>query len=122
MFPNTKTTASRANFFQRSPRVIKRVIAIGPTGSIQSKDAKSISTPTLSKITTKTSIPSSTPDFPNNKKDSIHVAFSPNEIWIEGDNPSYSIDSRHYGPIQQNQIEGKLLWRVWPLSKWGKVE
>ena len=36
------------------------------------------------------------------------------ECFALGDNRAHSTDSRHYGPVRLRQIEGKLLWRVWP--------
>jgi Signal peptidase, peptidase S26 len=38
-------------------------------------------------------------------------------VWVEGDNPLLSIDSRHYGPVPLELLEGKLLWRLWPLLR-----
>lgn len=35
-------------------------------------------------------------------------------VWVEGDNPLYSIDSRHYGPISMDSIVGKVVYRIWP--------
>ncbi|KYQ92777.1 hypothetical protein DLAC_05356 [Tieghemostelium lacteum] len=35
-------------------------------------------------------------------------------VWIEGDNPKTSFDSRHYGPVPIRLLEGKLLFRVYP--------
>lgn len=36
------------------------------------------------------------------------------KIWVEGDNPLYSVDSRHYGPISIDNIIGRVSYRVWP--------
>jgi signal peptidase I len=36
-------------------------------------------------------------------------------IWVEGDNPWNSSDSRDYGPVPANLIMGRVLFRVWPL-------
>jgi inner membrane protease subunit 1 len=36
-------------------------------------------------------------------------------VWLEGDNPSNSSDSRHYGPVPASLIVGRVLCRVWPL-------
>ena len=36
-------------------------------------------------------------------------------VWLEGDCPLFSIDSRHIGPIRVEWICGRLLLRVWPL-------
>ncbi|TSC86252.1 MAG: nickel-type superoxide dismutase maturation protease [Microgenomates group bacterium Gr01-1014_7] len=34
-----------------------------------------------------------------------------NKVWIEGDNWEESTDSRHFGPINADQIVGKLIYR-----------
>lgn len=36
-------------------------------------------------------------------------------IWLEGDNPWNSADSRNYGPVPAALIVGRVLLRVWPL-------
>ena len=38
-------------------------------------------------------------------------------IWVEGDNPWNSSDSRNYGPIPASLIVGRVVLRVWPLGK-----
>jgi len=38
-------------------------------------------------------------------------------LWVEGDNPLYSIDSRHYGPIPVSKIKGKCIFKLWPLYR-----
>jgi hypothetical protein len=38
-------------------------------------------------------------------------------VWLEGDNPLLSVDSRHYGPIPVAWLQGKLVWRIWPLLR-----
>ena len=38
-------------------------------------------------------------------------------VWLEGDNPLLSVDSRHYGPIPVVYLEGRLVWRLWPLLR-----
>lgn len=35
-------------------------------------------------------------------------------VWVEGDNPLFSVDSRHYGPISNDSILGKVVYRLWP--------
>lgn len=35
-------------------------------------------------------------------------------IWLEGDNPLYSIDSRHYGPIPIKFVRGRVVARLFP--------
>lgn len=38
-------------------------------------------------------------------------------VWIEGDCPPFSLDSRHFGPISTSWIRGRLLYRVWPMQR-----
>lgn len=38
-------------------------------------------------------------------------------VWLEGDCPPFSLDSRHYGPIPSSWIRGRLLLRIWPFQR-----
>ena len=38
-------------------------------------------------------------------------------IWVEGDNTINSNDSRHYGAIPASLIVGKVLFRLWPITR-----
>lgn len=40
-------------------------------------------------------------------------------ITLLGDNPTYSRDSREYGSVPAAMVEGRVVCRVWPLSKFG---
>jgi len=42
-------------------------------------------------------------------------------VWIEGDNKIQSFDSREYGPIPIQLIQGKAMIRIWPLSQLGRI-
>lgn len=42
--------------------------------------------------------------------------------WVAGDNQLHSRDSRDYGPIPLALINGKVTWRVWPLSQMQKLQ
>jgi len=77
------------------PRVMKRVMAIGKNNDF---DINSAAENTMNKTNT-----------------------PPDSIWIEGDNQDWSTDSRHYGPIKTERIEGKLIMRIWPLTKFGRL-
>jgi signal peptidase I len=35
-------------------------------------------------------------------------------LWVEGDNPLDSIDSRHYGPVPLSKFKGRIIYRLWP--------
>ena len=39
----------------------------------------------------------------------------PNHVWLEGDNPLQSTDSRHYGPVSEMCLRGRVLLRLWPI-------
>jgi hypothetical protein len=42
------------------------------------------------------------------------VRVPPGHVWIEGDNPFNSNDSRYYGPVPVDRIEGRAVARFWP--------
>lgn len=35
-------------------------------------------------------------------------------VWLQGDNPDESLDSREYGPVPKAMIRGRVLWKIWP--------
>ncbi len=45
-----------------------------------------------------------------------------NELFVMGDHRTVSSDSREFGPIDLKQVEGKVLYRVYPFSQWGKIK
>lgn len=52
----------------------------------------------------------------NSASNNTTLAVIPNgHVWLEGDNPANSSDSRYYGPIPMALIQGRVLFRVWPL-------
>lgn len=44
------------------------------------------------------------------------TVISDNFMWVEGDNPTWSIDSRTYGPVHNKLLRGKVISRLWPLN------
>ena len=44
------------------------------------------------------------------------------EYFVMGDNRLHSTDSRHCGPVTRLSMEGKTLWRVWPLVRRGNPQ
>lgn len=43
-------------------------------------------------------------------------------VWVEGDNTTHSTDSREYGPVPIDWIEGKVICQVWPFERISLVE
>ena len=43
------------------------------------------------------------------------AAVPPKHVWLEGDSPLHSSDSRHYGPVHLSALRGRLVTRIWPL-------
>ncbi|KAF0709456.1 hypothetical protein AaE_012875 [Aphanomyces astaci] len=41
-------------------------------------------------------------------------------VWLEGDNATASVDSRHYGPIPAALILGRASYKLWPLSEFAQ--
>lgn len=52
------------------------------------------------------------------------VSLGDDEYFVIGDNREDSLDSRYeeIGKINLNKIEGKAIFRIWPLSRFGRVE
>lgn len=44
------------------------------------------------------------------------------ELFVMGDNRIVSEDSRHFGPINIDQVEGKAVFRIFPFNEFGKIE
>jgi signal peptidase I len=41
------------------------------------------------------------------------------DVYVMGDNRTYSCDSRYWGPVSESTIVGKVDFRIWPLSRLG---
>ncbi len=52
----------------------------------------------------------------------LPVTVGKDELFVMGDNRKVSIDSRELGVIHKKQVEGKVIFRVYPLNKMGKVK
>lgn len=47
----------------------------------------------------------------------IDITLGPDQVFVCGDNRTDSLDSRAFGPIEANQIIGKLIVRVFPINE-----
>lgn len=50
------------------------------------------------------------------------VSLEDDEYFILGDNRLISKDSRYFGPIKENEIKGKIVFRLFPFTKIGTVQ
>ena len=41
----------------------------------------------------------------------------PDELWVEGDNPSRSTDSRQHGPVRRHHVKARVRLIYWPTSR-----
>ncbi|KAK4533828.1 hypothetical protein CCYA_CCYA19G4710 [Cyanidiococcus yangmingshanensis] len=49
------------------------------------------------------------------------IAIPQGHVWLEGDNPANSTDSRQYGPVPVSLIRGRVLYRILPLENAGHI-
>jgi len=45
----------------------------------------------------------------------------PNQYFVMGDNRNRSQDSRTFGPIGRDRIDGRAWFRIWPLNNFGNI-
>ena len=45
------------------------------------------------------------------------LQLGPDEYFVMGDNRAYSCDSRSFGPVKQSEILGRVVARMWPISR-----
>jgi signal peptidase I len=58
-------------------------------------------------------------NWPDNS--STGQVMGPNEYFVMGDNRNRSQDSRFFGPITRDRIDGKAWFRIWPLDHFGDI-
>jgi signal peptidase I len=52
---------------------------------------------------------------------SIGSVIPPNQYFVMGDNRNKSQDSRYFGPIGRDRIDGRAWFRIWPLDHFGDI-
>ncbi|KAK4537233.1 hypothetical protein CDCA_CDCA11G3258 [Cyanidium caldarium] len=92
------------------PRVhiCKRVVAVAGE-TVPASSATLISNDALLVEETK---PGTTPSL---------VSIQRGYVWLEGDNPENSTDSRHYGPVPVALVRGRVAFRVYPFHSAGAI-
>lgn len=49
------------------------------------------------------------------------VRVPPGHAWVEGDEPLHSDDSNRFGPVPLALVDSKLVFVVWPFSRFGFI-
>jgi nickel-type superoxide dismutase maturation protease len=44
------------------------------------------------------------------------------KLYVRGDAPERSTDSRTFGALEATSVEGRPWFRYWPLRRWGRIE
>ena len=52
---------------------------------------------------------------------SMPVTVPEGKVFVMGDNRESSVDSRRFGLVDYKSIEGKVVFRMWPLKKIGLI-
>jgi len=42
-------------------------------------------------------------------------------VWLEGDDPEHSTDSRHFGPVPIGLVQGRAVYRYFPPARAGRL-
>jgi signal peptidase I len=60
-------------------------------------------------------------DWPGNNPSGQGQVMGPNQYFVMGDNRNRSQDSRIFGPITRDRIDGRAWFRIWPLDHFGGI-
>lgn len=58
---------------------------------------------------------------PNVGLDFAEYELGRDEYFLMGDNRAHSTDSRHYGSVLRERLEGRAICRIWPPRRWTKL-
>lgn len=62
------------------------------------------------------------PTFLHDSIVSLPITLRPDEYFVLGDNSYYSADSRFIGPIRREDIHGRVVRIIYPISRFGLIE
>jgi signal peptidase I len=57
----------------------------------------------------------------NTWNNGAEMTMPPNDYFVMGDNRNRSQDSRFFGPISRDRIDGKAWFRIWPFDTFGNI-
>ena len=93
--------------YPNNPDYVKRVIAI-PGDKIHIKNGRILINDTIFQE----------PFVSNIGNYSMHsITIPPGKVFVLGDNRSFSEDSRSFGPIDRQNIVGKVWFTIWPINQ-----
>ncbi|XP_065070662.1 mitochondrial inner membrane protease subunit 1-like isoform X2 [Rhopilema esculentum] len=61
------------------------------------------------------------PNGLNSGSEDSHIKIPKGHLWLLGDNSGNSTDSRIYGPVPYGLVRGRVCFKVWPLSEFGRM-
>jgi signal peptidase I len=111
-----ETGLSQFNDSQNSKQLIKRVIGLPGDHLVLSNGAYTI----YNKARPHGFEPDKTLPYGKNipfTSGNVNITLKKNQLFVSGDNRPDSLDSRAFGPINANQIVGKLVLRVFPVNQ-----
>jgi signal peptidase I len=111
-----------------SQRFIKRIIGL-PGETVEIKDGKvTIYAPAYQSIGSEDKqgtpqvLDESNYIYPSQTLGDIQMVLGENEYFVLGDNRDFSFDSRRFGPLPQDKIIGRVIFRAWPFATLTKIE